>query len=143
MLRAALAGRETKKRIGRAPADEARCERYDPEIGPGGRRTHEGKSEDAGSRDDPDYPFHTTNVLFHNTFLLRSGFGCQAYTRAVLVDRTIPEKKGPVGDFVTMKGKKMGSWEDRKIGRWAKGTSELLIFSTSKLHAFKSVIEFR
>ena len=64
-LLAVLASRKTQEPIGRAPADESCCERYDPQISPGGFRPHKGKGYDGDTCNDPHDLFCSADVLFH------------------------------------------------------------------------------
>src|SRR5512143_880196 len=42
-------------------------------------RPHKGQGENSRSRDDPDNPFHSTDIPFHDTNLLKYFFGCPAF----------------------------------------------------------------
>src|SRR5512135_3357936 len=49
-------------------------------------RSHKGKRENSRSRDDPDNPFHSTDIPFHDTNLLRYYFGCPAFLPRLMLD---------------------------------------------------------
>jgi len=72
MLLAVLAGRDPEERVGGAPADQARCKRYDAEIAPWGPGTDKCEGQDHCTCHNSDNPFTGTDILFHAYFLLGS-----------------------------------------------------------------------
>src|SRR5512144_1671638 len=119
-------------------------------------RPHKGKRENCGPRDDPDNPFHATNILFHDSNLLRYCFGCPAFTpRLMLAVRYQRRERMSVTLSQRSRGTTdeshilAGRWtrDDRSLGSLGRWTHShcLFVLRPSSLvgHHFRSVMEFR
>jgi hypothetical protein len=83
-------------------------------------RSHKCKRENTCPRDDPDNPFHATNILFHDTNLLRFFFGRPAFTPCPLLNVQYQRRERM---YVTLSQRGRGTTDDRSLrslGRWTK-----------------------